>query len=265
VSQVKTPEYCSGPNNGCGTTGIFNIGSSNCFGQDVETPYNGGYCDCKTGEFTLEEKYLMSGTLSGLQYGGGGLQLVTASIVTEAQRYVQSSMSLRLNKNGAFEFPFKLFEGQKFQVSAKHDPWHQACTIAVDGGKPEKMGSGHAHAHVTLAIKCKKSYSHLEFRTPAEIAEARAEARVFQTAPDCLTASQATMASKAKAKSLVVTTALPCKHAYTLDVIEHNERTDLQYATVIQGHASIKLSVDTDLAVTACFLPLGRWQELGQV
>jgi hypothetical protein len=103
--------FCSGPSVGCSRGGTQGA----CFGQN--TLGDGGDCVCSSGQFENPEIYSLGGVVRGL-LPVMRVELV-ATVTPAAQESGDSSARwpLWVNKNGAFEFPYKMAHGRAYTVT----------------------------------------------------------------------------------------------------------------------------------------------------
>jgi len=129
--------YCSGRSIGCAVGHGENGG---CYGKSKKGET--GRCTCGNGAFSEPEFFQLRATVFGID---GGKTLTLGSDTWTLDKGVsheneqtpgghKTVQTVVLRQNGDFVFPFKMAEGQQYQVRVIVDPLGQRCTVAAGRG-----------------------------------------------------------------------------------------------------------------------------------
>ena len=114
--QITEMQTCEAPSRGCSITN-----ARGCFGFD-ELNAVAGECDCGSGEFSAEAIYSLEGTVDGLS------SHVSHSLILSCESE-SGVMSVSVIEDGVVSFPYRLSEGQMYQVHVLQEPADVECKV----------------------------------------------------------------------------------------------------------------------------------------
>ena len=129
--------YCSGRSIGCA---VGHGENSGCYGKSHKGVT--GRCNCGNGAFSEPEFFQLRASVNGIGAGksltlGSDTWTLDKGIANENEQTPGGHKTVQtvvLNHNGDFVFPFKMAEGQQYQVRVILDPLGQRCTVTAGKG-----------------------------------------------------------------------------------------------------------------------------------